>query len=182
MTTGRPRASSRATITEAACELFLERGYDGTAVGDIAARAGVSRSSFFNYFDSKAAIIWAGFDERLRRVEAALAVGGVRPALEGLAVDLEPDGLALALVHADAMGLRDELDRGAGWRQTRISRAVTARLMTDGVAPLRAEVAGAAHAGAVVAALGAWANDGPGRAPLAGRLGEALDIAAVTLA
>ena len=49
---GRPRASSRETLAEAACELFLEQGYEATSVVDIAQRAGVSRSSFFNYFSS----------------------------------------------------------------------------------------------------------------------------------
>ncbi|MDQ2670204.1 MAG: TetR/AcrR family transcriptional regulator, partial [Gemmatimonadota bacterium] len=53
---GRPRASSRESLAEAACELFLERGYEQTSVTDIATRAGVSRSSFFNYFDTKSAL------------------------------------------------------------------------------------------------------------------------------
>jgi AcrR family transcriptional regulator len=47
---GRPKASSRETIAEAACELFLEQGYEQTSIADISTRAGVSRSSFFNYF------------------------------------------------------------------------------------------------------------------------------------
>ena len=54
MSTGRPRATSRDVIAEAACELFLEQGFEGTTVADITRRAGVSRSSFFNYFTSKA--------------------------------------------------------------------------------------------------------------------------------
>ena len=48
---GRPRASSREVLAEAACELFLEKGYDATSVADITTRAGVSRSSFFNLLD-----------------------------------------------------------------------------------------------------------------------------------
>ena len=51
---GRPRALSRETLAEAACELFLEQGYEATSIAEIATRAGVSRSSFFNYFWSKA--------------------------------------------------------------------------------------------------------------------------------
>jgi AcrR family transcriptional regulator len=50
---GRPRASSRETLAEAACELFLEQGFAQTTIADISGRAGVSRSSFFNYFASK---------------------------------------------------------------------------------------------------------------------------------
>ncbi|MBN9180650.1 MAG: TetR family transcriptional regulator, partial [Microbacterium sp.] len=40
---GRPKSSSRETIADAACELFLEQGYEHTSIADIATRAGVSR-------------------------------------------------------------------------------------------------------------------------------------------
>lgn len=182
MSIGRPRASSRATISEAACELFLERGYDATSVTDIATRAGVSRSSFFNYFDSKAAILWAGLDERIARFEEGTDAGRLRPDLEALGSGFEPDVLALALTHADAMGLRRELEIAAGARQARIARAASRRLTARGVAPIVADVAGAAHGGAVLAAIRAWARDGAGRSTLEVHLRAALDIAAVTLA
>ncbi|RZI91726.1 MAG: TetR family transcriptional regulator, partial [Microbacterium sp.] len=101
MSSGRPRSSSRETLAEAACELFLERGYESTTVADIAGRAGVSRSSFFNYFSSKADILWSGLDERIAAAEARLAGGtGVRTALLAIGADFAPDSLALALVNA----------------------------------------------------------------------------------
>ena len=84
---GRPRASSRETLAEAACELFLEQGYEATSIADITTRAGVSRSSFFNYFASKSDILWSGLDERVGDFEAHLdgqegtdAAAGVRAA------------------------------------------------------------------------------------------------------
>jgi AcrR family transcriptional regulator len=73
---GRPRASSQETLAEAACELFLEQGFGATTIADIARRAGVSRSSFFNYFASKSDILWAALDERIAAWERALATGG----------------------------------------------------------------------------------------------------------
>ena len=66
---GRPKASSRETLAEAACELFLEQGFEATSIADITSRAGVSRSSFFNYFASKSDVLWAGLDERLTSLE-----------------------------------------------------------------------------------------------------------------
>ena len=42
---GRPKAISREMLAEAACELFLEQGYEQTSVSDIARRAGIARSS-----------------------------------------------------------------------------------------------------------------------------------------
>lgn len=188
MSTGRPRASSRETLAEAACELFLEQGYGQTTVADITRRAGVSRSSFFNYFGSKADVLWAGLDERiaalrerLARDEPADAAASVRSAIEALGEDLVPDSLALALAGAEAMGLAEELEREAAIRRARIATAVASRLRRSGVDALRADVAGAAHGGAVLAAIEAWARGGAGQTPLNAVLAEALDAAAPTV-
>ncbi len=179
---GRPKASSRETIAEAACELFLEQGYEQTTVAEIALRAGVGRSSFFNYFASKADILWAGLDERIDALETELAAGaGVVDALRRLGAAFAPDPLALALVHAEAMGLAEELARESAWRRGRIATAVAARVRTDEPDELRAEIAGAAHGGAVLAALGVWAGQGAGRTSLAAVLDRALEAAASTL-
>lgn len=43
----------RDVLAEAAFALFLERGFEGTTVDDIVARAGVGRRSFFRYFPSR---------------------------------------------------------------------------------------------------------------------------------
>ncbi|HEY0494368.1 MAG TPA: helix-turn-helix domain-containing protein [Kutzneria sp.] len=45
------------TIREAAFRLIEERGYDAVSVEDIAAAADVSRSTMFNYFPTKEAIV-----------------------------------------------------------------------------------------------------------------------------
>ncbi|MEZ3161258.1 TetR/AcrR family transcriptional regulator [Microbacterium sp. BWT-B31] len=185
---GRPRASSRETLAEAACELFLEQGYDGTSIADIANRAGVSRSSFFNYFESKADILWAGLDERIAALDARLAddqtTDAATAVLAGLTVlgdGFAPDSLALAIVNADAMGLETELEREAGVRRTRIGAVVAARLHRSGIDVIPSRVAGAAFAGAVLAAIEAWAHEGAGRAPLARVLAEGLAAASPTL-
>lgn len=172
---GRPKASSRETLAEAACELFLERGYVATSVGDIAARAGVSRSSFFNYFASKADILWSGLDERvvdaIGRLDAGEPVGaGLSAALAGFA----PDSLALAIVNADAMGLESELPREASLRRTRLAEAVARRLERDGIERMRAEIAAAAYAAAVLSAVWSWAHEGAGRTPLQPTMERAL--------
>ncbi|MCR2809385.1 MULTISPECIES: TetR family transcriptional regulator [unclassified Microbacterium] len=180
--TGRPRASSRETLAEAACELFLEQGYDATSIADIAQRAGVSRSSFFNYFASKGDILWSGLDERVAQLQVRLAedqtadaAADARAATAAIAADFAPDSLALALVNADAMGLADELEREASLRRSRIARTVSDRLRRSGADRLHAEVLGAAFGGAVLAALHVWADDGAGRTPLPRILAAALD-------
>src|SRR6478735_5063010 len=152
---GRPKASSRETIAEAACELFLEQGYEQTSIVDITRRAGVSRSSFFNYFSSKADVLWAALDERLDGVAAALTRSDVPVAeiLAGLVAGFTPDSLALAIANAGIMGLDAELERERAVRQLRLSRAVSARLTADGIDGLEADVVGSAYAGALVAAV-----------------------------
>jgi AcrR family transcriptional regulator len=44
-------------IRDAGVRLFMERGFSAVSVDDIAAEAGVARTTFFNYFASKEAII-----------------------------------------------------------------------------------------------------------------------------
>ncbi|OWP22795.1 TetR family transcriptional regulator [Microbacterium sp. AISO3] len=177
---GRPRVSSRETLAEAACELFLERGYEATTVADITRRAGVSRSSFFNYFSSKSAVLWSGLDERIGALELALRGAGgadeVASAIGDLARGFAPDALALAIVNDVAMGLSDELARDAALRAARVARAVAAALHRSGMAALEADILGAAWGGAVLGAVRSWARGGAGRADLAQEMGRAIAI------
>jgi AcrR family transcriptional regulator len=182
---GRPRASSRETLAEAACELFLEQGFEATSIADIALRAGVSRSSFFNYFSSKSDVLWSALDERIARFSTQLATdtssdaaSAVRLAVRDLGGGFTPDALALAVVNATAMGLDDELEREAALRRSRIGSAVADRLSRSGIDRLAADVRGASWGGAVIAAIEAWARDGAGRTALADHLDRAAAVAA----
>ena len=166
---GRPRASSREVLAEAACELFLEQGYDATSVADIAQRAGVSRSSFFNYFSSKSDVLWSGLDARID--SALVALGGlgseadaaaVRGILSAVVSDFAPDPLALALRNATAMGLEDELVRDTGLRHARLAAGIADAACRSGINAIRADILGAAHAAAVLSSLRVWAERGAG--------------------
>ncbi|MEN0022805.1 MAG: helix-turn-helix domain-containing protein [Microbacterium sp.] len=166
---GRPKASSRETLAEAACELFLERGYDATSVADITQRAGVSRSSFFNYFSSKSDVLWSGLDARIDGVGTALGELGDRAdaaAVRSILVDalrgFAPDPLALALRNRTAMGLDEELARDSALRLARLASIVASAASGSGVSRIRADVVGAAHAAAVLSSLRAWAEQGAG--------------------
>ncbi|MCD2497134.1 TetR/AcrR family transcriptional regulator [Microbacterium nymphoidis] len=177
---GRPRVSSRETLAEAACELFLERGYEATNVADITARAGVSRSSFFNYFSSKHDVLWAGVDDAIAALEDRLqrTPAEVVATFSAFSDGLAPDSLALAIANDEAMGAVADLQREGTARAARIGAAVTAALRAVGWAPLRAQVIGSAYGSAVLAAVERWARDGSGRTALADRLDEALAIVA----
>ncbi|WP_228495267.1 TetR/AcrR family transcriptional regulator [Microbacterium sp. VKM Ac-2870] len=178
MSSGRPRATSQATIAEAATELFLEQGYAETTVADITRRAGVSRSSFFNYFGSKSAILWAGLDEGIAAGVTALQQGApVGSALRRVVDELQPDALALGILHGAAMGIADDLAEERAIRTGMLARALADHYLAAGETQLASDVRGAREAGAVLAAVWAWAVSGPPRSPLGDLVDEAFTLA-----
>lgn len=71
-------ARTRIQITQAMVEALRTTDLDQIRVEDIAARAGVARMTFFNYFPSKeAAVAWA-FAADTYRLQAELEVQGLR--------------------------------------------------------------------------------------------------------
>src|ERR1700679_2519274 len=67
----RKQRQARQRIIEAARELFLERGFDGVSVGDIAERAEVGRTTFFRHFGDKQEVVFANEQELLDTIAAA---------------------------------------------------------------------------------------------------------------
>jgi TetR/AcrR family transcriptional regulator, repressor of fatR-cypB operon len=61
--------NKRQAILDAALGLFVERGYHGTAVPEVAARAGVGAGTIYRYFASKEALV----NELYREHKQALA-------------------------------------------------------------------------------------------------------------
>lgn len=162
-------------LEEAAGELFLEQGYSATSVADITRRAGVSRSTFFNYFDQKSDLLWAGFDERVAalRTELTSFPGDPRASLFRLADDLPAEHVALAFTHSDAMGLGDELRQATARRIMEV--ADTLMLAGAHLDPMHARVAAVAWAGALIAAVQEWSRSGAARSRLTEHLGAALE-------
>ena len=54
------RPDGRERLQRAAVELFRERGYDAVTVAEIAARAGLTKRTFFNHFTDKREVLFAG--------------------------------------------------------------------------------------------------------------------------
>lgn len=73
----RKKAATRASIVEAAHELFLARGFDAVSVREIADRADVSPTTVFAHFPQKEALAFGDEDERHERLVAA--IGGRPP-------------------------------------------------------------------------------------------------------
>jgi mycofactocin system transcriptional regulator len=70
---GRPPGTSARALEEIALRLFAERGFEETTVDQIAAEAGVSRRTFFRYFDSKSEVLWSEFDLEVANLRDELA-------------------------------------------------------------------------------------------------------------
>ena len=116
-------ARSRRALIEAATALFAERGYDGTSVQAIGARAGVSRGSIFWHFGAKEGLLWAVVERAFEQWETevlvpdvgeATGIEAVRRALAAHRRFLTERGGALRLFYIlifEALGPRPDLAR-----------------------------------------------------------------------
>ncbi len=71
-------ASQRTRLMAAFTELLAECGYANVTIGELAARAGVSRAAFYEHFADKQACMLAAYDHF-----AATVVTAVTPEIEG---------------------------------------------------------------------------------------------------
>ncbi len=78
---GRWEPDSRSRLADAALDLYGERGFEGTTVAEIAARAGVTERTFFRHFADKREVLFgeAGAFEALVLDPVAAAPAGTPP-------------------------------------------------------------------------------------------------------
>lgn len=106
----RHRAATTEALEKAAFRLFGRKGYRHTSVDEIAAAAGVSRSTFFRYFGSKEALVLTRAD-RMGARYAELLQG--RPPEEGPLKALEEALVQLAHEAVQEANLTDLRERAA---------------------------------------------------------------------
>jgi mycofactocin system transcriptional regulator len=94
--------------------LFASHGFGPVTVDQIASASGVSRRTFFRYFDSKSAVMWHDFDtevgalrEELRRVDGGVGLmDAIRAAVVRVnryrVADVEELRLRMQLIGSDA--------------------------------------------------------------------------------
>jgi len=167
----------RQEITEAALQLFLERGFDATTVDQIAEAAGISRRSFFRYFETKEDVVLGDLMALGEQVHAALQA---RPADESAWVALraafatlqEPQRLpatelAIAQICHGAPTLRARhLEKHLYWQEL-LAPEIEKRLGTASAthAGLQARAIVASALACLDTAVEAWRESG-GRADL----------------
>jgi AcrR family transcriptional regulator len=181
----RKKRETREALVAAALRLFQTHGFDRVRVDEIAAEAGVSRSSFFRYFTSKEAVAFAGETERLsefaRTVERSIAEAGrfavLRSAAAALAESYTLDRHRIVqrerLVEAsrELGSYRLELDEL--W-EAELAEALVAGKRPSRNESLHARVLAAALVGARRATLRRWVQSA-GRDDLGKMVRRALD-------
>ncbi|MDX3388285.1 TetR family transcriptional regulator [Streptomyces niveiscabiei] len=166
------RSAVRAELAQAAFELFRREGYENVTINDLAAAAGVSRSTFLRYFGSKEEAALNAFDAHGERVADALRA---RPATEddwtalrrALDTALEhyrqdPDSaLAMTRLVQDTPALcARQLEKQSGWRPA-LARALAERTGSAEQTTLAHAVRAAAALDCLNVALDHWtASDG----------------------
>jgi len=125
------RARTRAALLEAALALFAERGIAGTALHEVAARAGVSNGTFYNYFHTREQLVEAANGLLAQRLNAtvAAAYASVRDPVERVSI-----GCRAFLLHAQ----RDPTWGRAVLRGWGTSEHVSERAIENLISDLRA--------------------------------------------
>ena len=158
------RQETRLRLAQAARRLFLEQGFDRTKIENIAAAAGVSRRTFFHYFDTKEDVIFSRFDDFERAL--ATAVREVPPQESVLAlaqhvvtamlVFLDPEeSREIEQLKRDTPALRVRDQGKHQWLEGTIATALAER---TGTAPgeLRTKLDAVLIAGVLRVALDGW--------------------------
>ncbi|GAB3004186.1 TetR family transcriptional regulator [Streptomyces pseudoechinosporeus] len=166
------RAAIRFELAQVAFDLFRREGFDNVTVNDLAAAAGVSRSTFLRYFGTKEDAVLGAVDAQGEQVADALRA---RPADEGdwtalrRALDTvtelhrrDPDGaLAMSqlIMRTPALGART-LEKQNGWRPA-IAQALAERADPSWPTLLVPSVRAAAAVDCLNVAVDGWtASDG----------------------
>lgn len=181
---GRPQVTTKVELERVALDLFAERGFDATTVEDIAAAAGISRRTFFRYYQSKNDVVWGDFDALLDAMAAWLDEQPAdRPALDVLtdavvrfnslpadAIPAHRQRMSLIL-RVPALQAHSTL-RYATWRDV-VASFVARRLPAGSDRSRRPRLIGYLCLAAAVAAYEDWLDD-PG-ADLAALLTESFE-------
>ncbi|HEX6392387.1 MAG TPA: TetR family transcriptional regulator [Acidimicrobiales bacterium] len=181
----RNKARARADIADTALRLFHDRGFEGVTVDEIVRAAGVSRRTFFRYFETKEDALLADYPELNTRLTETLegsdsdeAMLAIRDGMHEMAkwyIDRSDAVLARSKVIRDTpinLAARN-LEFLTQWEQA-IANAVARQIGSD-ASDLLPRTAAAMIVAAFRAALTQWVRSSCGRS-LHDLIDEALDL------
>lgn len=163
-----PNAAGR--LAQAALELFAERGYENTAVIDIAQRAGLGKTTFFRHFRDKREVLFGEETMSALLGDAIRAApAGARP-LEAVADALDavgreaftPESRARVASRRAVIAANPELQEREALKGLHLTAAMTDALIGRGIPDLTARVAAELGALALNIAYDGWADSTDG--------------------
>src|SRR6195256_428085 len=101
----KPQHETRTRILDAAEELFMQHGFEGTSMRQLTTKAGVNLAAVNYHFGSKDALIEAVFRRRLDPMNAARI--GALEELEGSGRTLAPEAIIRAFVGVSLRMIED---------------------------------------------------------------------------
>lgn len=180
------RDAVRAELSQVVFELTKDRGFENVTIDDMAAAAGVSRSTLLRYFGSKEEVILSAFDGHSVRFADELRARpadeddwtALRRAVEGVLAYYyleNPTGalsVTLFVKNTPALYERQATKRG-GWRPV-FTAALAARAGITGTVPVEMEIKVAAALDCMGIAIERWAES-DGELDLLGLLAEGFE-------
>jgi AcrR family transcriptional regulator len=98
----RKKRLMRQQLSDAATQMFMERGFDAFRVAEVAAACGVSEKTVFNYFPTKESLILDLLEATMASLRTGLAAPGIAPIEAALRIlDDELDALTSWLAQQD---------------------------------------------------------------------------------
>jgi AcrR family transcriptional regulator len=157
----------RERLERAALALFAEQGYDDTTVEQIAAGAGLARSTFFRHFGDKREILFGGQDGLASWLAGTIenapsrqsALEAIETAYAGIAAAwFTPERRDLARRRTSVIASNPELRERELLKRGGITGAITAALRSRGIEEPAATVAAELATLAFSQAYRAWAE------------------------
>lgn len=157
-------ARTRRSLQEALFELARERELDEISIADIADRAGVNRSSFYQHYSDKDTLLADAIDAVIEEAGSDIPVlDEITPEPPAILVDYLRHVEQNAAVYARVFG-----EHGSPIALARLSDRVQA-IVTDAVAhshkdaydDIPSDVLGAGLSGSVLGVIGAWLSRDP---------------------
>ena len=168
---GRWQPDARTRLQEAALALYRERGYDQTTVAEIAARAGLTKRTFFRYFTDKREVLFWGSELLEQRMVAAIeaapasasALGMIGAALDAAAVRFEEVREFAGLRHR-IIASSHELQERELIKAASLAAAMARALRSRGFGDTAATLAALTGTTVMHVAFEQWVDD-PNQAP-----------------
>jgi AcrR family transcriptional regulator len=156
----RKKDATRVALSRTTLQLSKKRGFDNVTVEEIVEAAGVSRRTFFRYFQTKADAVFDGYAERLTRFRARVAsergaaFTRIRAGLLATSQEYAEEKSDLVsqyrIVQSSPVLAARELELDRGWHQA------FEEVLRGEHPPYEARVFAGAILGVVRAALGEW--------------------------